>query len=206
MENLILLFCFSSNNNDNNNIQDSGNVQGTSQDVDLMSTSMTMVITIVPPVGPPIPVLVGRAIQKAPNASYEIFLNEELEKDGVYFETQESTKLFPNGTIIYSNGTAVDGKVFFGAVDSRQQRKMHHLHDILKVKADSISLETLVHLNEQRKSKQTRKIILTRRAAAARNFFTASIAAQKSSQLCQIARLKCLLDNLGQDSCPLIPC
>ena len=102
--NIIFIFC--SNNNDNNNIQDSGTVQGTSQDTDLMSTSMTMVITIVPPVGPPVPVLVGRAIQKAPNASFEIFLNEELEKDGVYFEAQESnTKLFPNGTIIYANGT-----------------------------------------------------------------------------------------------------
>lgn len=173
--------------------------------MDLMSTSMTMVITIVPPVGPPVPVLVGRAIQKAPNASFEIFLNEELEKDGVYFEAQESnTKLFPNGTIIYANGTKVDGQVFYGAVDSRHQRKMHHLHDILKVKADSMSLQTLVHLNKQRKSKQKSRKILTRRAA--RNFFKATTIAQKSSQLCQIARLQCLLDTLGQDSCPLIPC
>ena len=56
--------------------------------MDLMSTSMTMVITIVPPVGPPVPVLVGRAIQKAPNASFEIFLNEELEK-GLDHEVSE---------------------------------------------------------------------------------------------------------------------
>ena len=183
---------FFSNNNNNNNVQDSGNVQGTSQDVDLMSTSMTMVITIVPPVGPPVPVLVGRAIQKSPNASYEIYLNEELEKDGVYFETQDATKLFPNGTIIYTNGTSAHGTVYYGAVDSRQQRRMHYLADILKV--DTMSLNTLVNLNQQRKSKQSRKMV----QRAARHFL-ATI--DNGEKLCP-RQLDCLLDNLGQESCP----
>ena len=63
--------------------------------------SMTMIITIVPPVGPPIPVLVGRAIQDEPQNPFEIFLDESMDKEGVYFETEDSSKIFPNGTIVY---------------------------------------------------------------------------------------------------------
>ena len=66
-----------------------------------MSTSMTMIITIVPPVGPPIPVLVGRALQQSPNSTFEVYLNEQFDKDGAYFELEDSTMVFPNGTLIY---------------------------------------------------------------------------------------------------------
>ena len=66
-----------------------------------MSTSTTMVITIVPPVGPPIPVLVGRAIQTSPNSTYDVYLKEEFEKENVFFELEDSTMAFPNGTFVY---------------------------------------------------------------------------------------------------------
>ena len=62
---------------------------------------MTMVITVVPPVGPPIPVIAGRAIQTSPDQDYEVYLDDIFEKDGVYFEVEDSSMVFPNGTIIY---------------------------------------------------------------------------------------------------------
>ena len=65
-----------------------------------MSTSMTMIITIVPPVGPPVPVLVGKAIQNAPNATFDVYLDDKFDRDDVYFETEDSSMIFPNGTII----------------------------------------------------------------------------------------------------------
>ena len=64
-----------------------------------------MVIAIVPPVGPPIPVLVGKAIKDNPNSTYEVYLEKDLEKENVFFELDDSTMVFPNGTIIYQNGT-----------------------------------------------------------------------------------------------------
>ena len=41
---------------------------------------MTMVITVVPPVGPPIPTITGKAIRSSPNSKYEVYLLEGLEK------------------------------------------------------------------------------------------------------------------------------
>ena len=45
-----------------------------------MSVSTTMIITIVPPIGPPIPILVGRAIRSLPNSTFDVFLKPEFEK------------------------------------------------------------------------------------------------------------------------------
>ena len=45
-----------------------------------MSVSTTMIITIVPPIGPPIPILVGRAIRSLPNSTLDVFLKPEFEK------------------------------------------------------------------------------------------------------------------------------
>ena len=42
--------------------------------------STTMIITIVPPIGPPIPILVGRAIRSLPNSTLDVFLKPEFEK------------------------------------------------------------------------------------------------------------------------------
>ena len=196
------------NNNDNNNIQDSGNVQGTSQDVDLMSTSMTMVITIVPPVGPPVPVLVGRAIKRSPNSTFDIYLNDGLEKEGVYFETEDATRLFPNGTILYSNGTKAIGEVFYGAVDSRQTRKMKYLHEVLNMDDHEISLKTLIHLNSERKARQNRhehsmqnkvKMMINR---AAKNYFEI-LDSKISSPFCKSMELKHLHYTLGLFKSPI---
>ena len=41
---------------------------------------MTMVITVVPPVGPPIPTITGKAIRSSPNSKYEVYLLKSLEK------------------------------------------------------------------------------------------------------------------------------
>ncbi len=80
-----------------------------------------MIITIVPPVGPPIPVLVGRALiqngtetksRSAQDSSagdfndrkeavVDVYLDEQFDKDGVYLELDDMTKVFPNGTLIY---------------------------------------------------------------------------------------------------------
>ena len=53
------------------------------------------------------------------------------------------------------NGTIVQGEVYFGAVDSRNQRKMHHLSEILmpQNKNMKFSLDTLRKLNRERKSR-----------------------------------------------------
>ena len=72
-----------------------------SQDTSLGSTSMTMIITVVPPVGPPIPTIVGKAIKIDQDQDYQVYLDEKLDRDGVYFETEDLTMIFPNGTIIY---------------------------------------------------------------------------------------------------------
>ena len=72
-----------------------------SQDTSLSSTSMTMIITVVPPVGPPIPTIVGKAIKINQDQDYQVYLDEKLDRDGVYFETEDLTMIFPNGTIIY---------------------------------------------------------------------------------------------------------
>ena len=66
-----------------------------------------MVITIVPPVGPPVPVLVGKAIQPRQNSTYDVYLNEGIDEEGVFFETEDETKLFPNGTISYRYETYI---------------------------------------------------------------------------------------------------
>ena len=62
---------------------------------------MTMIITVVPPVGPPIPTIVGKAIKIDQDQGYQVYLDEKLDRDGVYFETEDLTMIFPNGTIIY---------------------------------------------------------------------------------------------------------
>ena len=51
------------NNNNNNNDNDFGSVGGNANDVVVTNDYMAMVIAIVPPVGPPIPVIVGRALE-----------------------------------------------------------------------------------------------------------------------------------------------
>ena len=126
-----------------------------------MSTSMTMIITIVPPVGPPVPVLVGKAIQDSPEDAFEVYLDEKFDRDGVYFETEDKMRLFPNGTIIDSDGKVSQGAIHFGAVNSRDQRKMLHLEDILKI--DQLNLNILRRLNEQRKARKAK--IVSKRSA-----------------------------------------
>ena len=41
---------------------------------------MTMIITVVPPVGPPVPTITGKAIRSSPNSKYEVYLLKSLEK------------------------------------------------------------------------------------------------------------------------------
>ncbi|XP_023346288.1 hybrid signal transduction histidine kinase E [Eurytemora carolleeae] len=71
------------NNNNNNNDNDFGSVQANANDVSVSNNYMSLVITIVPPIGPPIPVIVGRALQ-----SGSVFLDKRFKRPGVFLEDQ----------------------------------------------------------------------------------------------------------------------
>jgi len=102
------------NNNNNNNDNDFGSVQANANDVAVSNNYMAMVITIVPPIGPPIPVIVGRALQDG-----NVFLDDRFKKPGVFFQDGD-TKMFPNGTMLYANGTVKEAVVFYGVYDTRK--------------------------------------------------------------------------------------
>ena len=91
------------NNNDNVNANDFGSVQGTSQDTDVTATSMTTVVVIVPPVGPPIPVIVGRALTSGEHAKLSLDQRFATKPDNETFleETtgKERRRIYLNGTI-----------------------------------------------------------------------------------------------------------
>ena len=56
---------------------------------------MTMVITVVPPVGPPIPTITGKAIRSSPNSKYEVYLLEGLEKGNrLHTQTHNQSEIF----------------------------------------------------------------------------------------------------------------
>ena len=80
---------------------------------------MAMVIVIVPPVGPPIPVIVGRALKDG-----TVFMDQRFKDPRVFFEDGQ-TKLFPNGTLVYQNGTFSEGDMFWGTMDPRNRRYYH---------------------------------------------------------------------------------
>ena len=165
---------------------------------------MTMVIAIVPPVGPPIPVLVGKAIKDNPNASYEVYLEKDLEKENVFFELEDSTMVFPNGTFIYQNGTKAEGTVHYGAVDSRNQKQMKFLKEVLELNSDEkLDLQTLRMLNTRRKSKQQnlRKKSLINRSA--KSYFETFVNFDQNPEKC-LRKLNCL--NAMLDNCPNLPC
>ncbi len=67
------------------------------QDVQTTATSMSTVVVIVPPVGPPIPVVVGRAIDG------QLVLDDGLEREDLaYLEDEtDGKKMYLNGTISY---------------------------------------------------------------------------------------------------------
>ena len=92
-------------------------------------------ITIVPPIGPPIVVPMGRAIQnKGVDLDSRFQVNQNpysqrnvspglipvlsLKRSDVFFEDGER-KIFPNGTIIYADGSQLDAPVFWGVLDPR---------------------------------------------------------------------------------------
>jgi hypothetical protein len=45
-----------------------------------------------------------------------VIMDERFKRPDVYFE-EEGTRLFPNGTILYANGTEAQGLVIWGAMD-----------------------------------------------------------------------------------------
>ena len=58
------------------------------------SDHMTMVITVVPPVGPPVPTITGKAIRFSPNSKYEVYLLKSLEKGNKLLINQSIRKMF----------------------------------------------------------------------------------------------------------------
>lgn len=43
-------------------------------------------------------------------------MDQRFKRPDLYFE-EDGTRLFPNGTILYQNGTQAQGVVFWGAMD-----------------------------------------------------------------------------------------
>ena len=165
---------------------------------------MTMVIAIVPPVGPPIPVLVGKAIKDNPNSTYEVYLEKDLEKENVFFELDDSTMIFPNGTIIYQNGTKAEGTVHYGAVDSRNQKQMKFLKEVLELNSEEkLDLQKLRMLNQQRKSRQQilRKKSLINRSA--KSYFETFVNFEENPEKC-LLKLNCL--NSMSENCSNLLC
>ena len=88
-----------------------------------------------PPIGPPIVVPMGRAIQNKGvdldprfQVNEMIYLNFQMhlciicfvffKRSDVYFVDGER-KIFPNGTLLYADGSQVDAPVFWGVIDPR---------------------------------------------------------------------------------------
>ena len=64
---------------------------------------MTMVITVVPPVGPPIPTITGKAIRSSPNSKYEVYLLRGLEKGNrLHTQTHNQSEIFVSFSIMNS--------------------------------------------------------------------------------------------------------
>jgi len=136
------------NNNNNNNDNDFGSVSGNANDVAVQNNYMSTVITIVPPVGPPVVVPVGRAVKDK-----GIFLDSRFKKSDVYFEDGAS-KIFPNGTIIYDDGSQIEASVFFGAIDPNNPQSIISLKAVLGDQVESeeeMSLELLQKLDDKRR-------------------------------------------------------
>ena len=64
-----------------------------------MSVSTTMIMTIVPPIGPPIPILVGRAIRSLPNSTFDVFLKPEFEKAKTPIKSNYTFKISINSKL-----------------------------------------------------------------------------------------------------------
>ena len=71
------------------------------------------VITIVPPVGPPVVVPVGRAVK-----DQGVVLDTRFQRKDVFFQ-DGATTIFPNGTMVYEDGSQAEAAVFWGALDPR---------------------------------------------------------------------------------------
>ena len=56
---------------------------------------MSTVVVIVPPVGPPIPVVVGRSLDG------ELFLNDAVRRRDLDYLEDEGRRIYLNGTIVY---------------------------------------------------------------------------------------------------------
>ena len=70
-------------------------------------------ITIVPPVGPPVVVPVGRAVK-----DQGVVLDARFQRKDVFFQ-DGATTIFPNGTMVYEDGSQAEAAVFWGALDPR---------------------------------------------------------------------------------------
>ena len=70
-------------------------------------------ITIVPPVGPPVVVPVGRAVK-----DQGVVLDARFQRKDVFFQDGDTT-IFPNGTMVYEDGSQAEAAVFWGALDPR---------------------------------------------------------------------------------------
>ena len=86
-----------------------------------------MVVVIVTPVGVPVPVIVGRALDTGDIVLDSRFKVRNLavpaavpipQRPGVYLESG-GARLYPNGTVALANGTVVEAGVYWGVMDPR---------------------------------------------------------------------------------------
>ena len=126
------------------NDNDFGSVSGNANDVSIQNNYMvsdqwevvkndivfllqSTVITIVPPVGPPVVVPVGRAVK-----DHGVVLDARFQRKDVFFQDGDTT-IFPNGTMVYEDGSQAEAAVFWGALDPRYYTTVIK-HYILNVK------------------------------------------------------------------------
>ena len=77
----------------------------------------------------------------------------------MFFEDGQ-TRLFPNGTVVYQNGTSSEGVVFWGAMDPRNPRSITSLKTYLMDTIrddDEVDLDLMMTLDNQRLARGDRE-------------------------------------------------
>jgi hypothetical protein len=116
---------------------------------------------------------------------------------------------------IFRNGTTVEGKVYFGAVDSRNQRKMLDLKTVLMTTAaeeekkiqtsPDMSIDILRQMNQERKARhqRTKRAVLNQKSA---NLFNLFVNHDLKNQVCSLHKLKCLTTEENSSNCQSMLC
>jgi len=86
-------------------------------------------------------------------------MDQRFKDPGVFFE-DGPTRLFPNGTVVYENGTSSDSVVFWGAMDPRNPRSITSLKTYLSNTIsvdDEVDLDFMNRLDNKRLARKNRE-------------------------------------------------